>query len=280
MLSGCNAVITGADRGLGKAIAKEFLEQGASICICSRREDALKQAVFELREAKKNNVQKILYWKTDISRKDELDALYGFAVRELHQLDIVVNNAGIYGPIGPTDQVEWDGMEQVVRVNLMGTLYSMRKAVEIFKKQGCGGRIVNLSGGGASKGMPNFMGYAITKTAVVRATETMALEVEKDGIRINAVAPGALNTQMLEEALNAGEAAVGKLIYQKMLQQKASGGASLEYAASLVAYLSSGAADGINGKLISAVWDDWECEGFSNKETTRDPDMYTLRRMA
>lgn len=271
-------IITGADRGLGRDTAEIFVINGYNVCICSRNENALKGVAEALNENRVDSEQRVVYKRTDIGEIEDVDSLYDFAVKECGTPDVIVNNAGIYGPIGSTDVIDWEDMEQVVRINLMGTLYSMRKAVHLFKSKGIQGRIINLSGGGATKGIPNFMGYSITKAAVVRATETMAEEVREYGISINAIAPGALNTYMLQEALAAGEEAVGARFYQQLIQQKKNGGASLRNAAELIYYLANEASPKVTGRLFSAVWDAWRDINIHADEIEKS-DVYTLRRI-
>lgn len=278
MLENKKAIITGADQGLGREIAKEFLKQGASVCICSRNEGRLREAAEELERYKRKSAQQVIFKRTDIGRTEDLDALYAYTLQEFGVLHCVVNNAGIQGPIGDTAEVPWEGIEDVVRINLLGTLYSMRKAVAVFREQGTKGRIINLSGGGATGPRENFMGYAIAKTGVVRATETMAKETEKDGIAINAIAPGAMNTRMLDEILAAGEAVLGEKVYGQALKQREKGGISPERAAALVAYLASEKAGRISGRLISAVWDGWE-NFEAHMDEIEGSDLYTLRRI-
>lgn len=278
MLENKNAIVTGADQGLGREIAKEFLKQGASVCICSRDEGRLREAAKELEHYKRKSAQRVIFKRTDIGKTEDLDALYAYALQEFETLHCVVNNAGIQGPIGDTAEVSWEGIEDVVRINLLGTLYSMRKAVTVFRKQGTKGRIINLSGGGATGPRENFMGYAIAKTGVVRATETMAKETEKDGITINAIAPGAMNTRMLDEILSAGEDVLGEKVYGQALKQREKGGTSPERAAALVAYLASEKAGKISGRLISAVWDGWG-NFDAHMDEIEGSDLYTLRRI-
>ena len=278
MLEGKKALVTGADQGLGKEIAKEFIKQGASVCICSRDEGRLRETVKELEGFLKNAGQRVIFQKADVGITKDLDKLYDFVLQEFGTLDGVVNNAGIQGPIGDTTEVSWEGIEDVVRINLLGTLYSMRKAVSVFREQKKEGRIVNLSGGGATGPREYFMGYAIAKTGVVRATETMAKETEQDGIRINAIAPGAMNTRMLEEMLAAGETALGKKAYEQALGQKKKGGVPLEKAARLAAFLASDRAGTMSGRLISALWDGWE-NFDAHAEEIAGSDLYTLRRI-
>lgn len=278
MLSGKKALITGADQGLGKEIAKEFLEQGASVCICSRDEGRLREAAKELECCRKEENGKVIFRRADVGITEDLDGLYEYLLSEFGTLDCVVNNAGIQGPIGDSAEVSWGKIEEVIRINLLGTLYGMRKAVSVFRAQKKQGRIVNLSGGGATGPRENFMGYALSKTGVVRATEIMAKETEKDGIYINAIAPGAMNTRMLDEVLKAGEEAMGAGAYAQALKQKESGGVSPKKAAHLAAYLASDRSGKISGRLISALWDGWESFGTHEQEIMGS-DIYTLRRI-
>jgi 3-oxoacyl-[acyl-carrier protein] reductase len=140
------------------------------------------------------------------------------------------------------------------------------------------GKIINLSGGGATAPLPYISAYAASKAAVVRFTETIAEECKDYGIDVNAVAPGALNTRLLDEILVAGEEMVGKQFYEKALQQKEGGGTPLQKGADLCVYLASAESDGITGKLISAVWDPWPAFN-QRKAEIMSSDLYTLRRI-
>ena len=133
-------------------------------------------------------------------------------------------------------------------------------------------------GGGATAPLPNISAYATSKAAVVRLTETLAEEVKAVGIEINAVAPGALNTRMLDEILEAGPHRVGPTFYQKALKQQETGGAPPEKAAELCVYLASSQSDGITGKLLSALWDGWQ-HFEAHQQDIRNSDIYTLRRI-
>jgi NAD(P)-dependent dehydrogenase (short-subunit alcohol dehydrogenase family) len=146
-----------------------------------------------------------------------------------------------------------------------------------MKSQG-NGKIVQLSGGGATNPLPNLSAYAVSKAGIVRFIETLAIEVAEYAIDANAIAPGALNTRMLDEILASDSETVGKEFYERALQQKASGGAGLEKGASLAVFLGSAGSDGITGKLISAIWDPWE-ELDRYKADLEDSDIYTLRRI-
>ncbi len=271
--SGKNVLITGGSTGLGFETAKLFVNNGADITICSRNIDGIEAAASKLSCEKINQSQQIRFKKVDVGNPCEIDSLFGYSGIP----DVLVTCAGVYGPIGTIENNSWDEWEYAIRVNLIGTVYCIRKAVSLWKGANRGGKIICLSGGGATKGMPNFSSYAASKSAVVRTVETIALENKGTGIYINAIAPGALNTRMLDEALNAGEKAAGSDMYRKFIAQKENGGASIHNAAELIAYLASDISDGITGKLISAVWDDWKTF-HEHKAFLENPEIYTLRR--
>ena len=126
--------------------------------------------------------------------------------------------------------------------------------------------------------MPYLSAYAVSKAAVVRFAETLAGEVAEYGIDVNSVAPGALNTRLLDELLEAGAEKVGQAFYNDALRQKSAGGDSLEQAAALCVFLASSASNGITGKLLSAKWDPW-AELDRYKHDLRRSDIYTLRRI-
>jgi 3-oxoacyl-[acyl-carrier protein] reductase len=140
------------------------------------------------------------------------------------------------------------------------------------------GKIIQLSGGGATNPMPRISAYAVSKAAIVRFAETLAEEVRGTGIDINSIAPGALNTRMLDEVLEAGPDKVGKDFYERALKQRDNGGVPLQRGADLAIFLASRASDGITGKLISAVWDNWE-HWPEHLDKLSGSDVYTLRRI-
>jgi 3-oxoacyl-[acyl-carrier protein] reductase len=270
------AVISGASKGLGAAIAEAYVKAGASVVICARDNDRLLEKQAELKCISTGNA-KIMAIPTDISSPKEVDYLIKTTEAALGGIDILVANAGIYGPIGPLETLDWQAWSQSIDINLKGTILQCRSIIPVFKKQKHG-KIIIISGGGATKPMPNFSAYATAKAGVVRFSETLAEELRKFNIDVMAIAPGALNTGFLNEVLSAGPEKVGDHFYQAALEQEKSGGSPLELAANLSVYLASDAANGITGKLISAVWDRWSTlhEYFSEIANT---DIYTLRRV-
>ena len=277
MISGKNAIITGASVGLGREIAMTFVKNGANVCICAREGSELKNVTRLLNENKKFDDQIITCKETDIAYTNEVDSLFEYSEKIFGNIDVFVNNAGIYGPIGPIETNDWDSWEYACRVNFLGMIYFVRKSISHMKKNGRGGKIICLSGGGATKPMPNFSSYAATKAAVVRAAETFAIETRDFDIDINCLAPGALNTRLLDEALSVGKDILGEKKYAQLIEQKESGGASLKNAANCALFLASEKSNGITGRLISAVWDDWKSFP-ENWHKWADTDYFTLRR--
>lgn len=273
-LKGKNAVITGASRGLGKAIATEFVKQGANVLICARDTNRLMEVRAELREYGTD----VFILRADVSDKRKLDRIYNVAVDYFGKVDILVNNAGIQGAKGLIEDTDWDEWTRTIQTNLMSVVYLCRLFIPHFRKNGSG-KIINISGGGAANPRPYFSAYATSKAGVVRFSETIAEELRGSGVYVNCVAPGALNTSMLEEVLNAGEKKVGKEYYKKALLQKKMGGSSVENAAELVAFLGSDKSDEITGKLVSAIWDEWRWRLTAGVDEIKESDIYTLRRI-
>src|SRR4029077_7270097 len=120
------------------------------------------------------------------------------ALREFGRLDVLVNNAGIAGPIGPTEGVDWDEWIHAIEINLLGSVLLCRAVLPHFKQAGYG-KIVQLSGGGATNPLPLLSAYAASKAAVIRFMETLAEETRPHHIDVNSIAPGALNTRILDQ---------------------------------------------------------------------------------
>lgn len=268
------AVITGANRGLGEAIARAFAREGAGLVLAARDGVLLKQVATDLSTGAK---QKVEWVSADVSEAAGINAIRERALETFGRVDILVNNAGVYGPIGPFEEVDWQEWCQALNVNLFGTVAMSRAIVPIMKRQGYG-KIINLSGGGATAPLPRFTAYAASKAAVVRLTETIAEELAENHIDVNAIAPGALNTRLLDQVLEAGPERAGEDFYRRALKQNEEGGASLELAAELALFLASSESDGISGRLISAVWDDWHKFPIY-RERIQESDVFTLRRI-
>lgn len=275
-LVGKVALITGASQGLGYQIAKRFASEGANLIICSRSKNEIEDVVSEFSQDLGSD-QRIYGVDCDVSVQVEVDRLFELIENKFGNLDVLVNNAGIYGPLGPIEDNEWSKWVKAIEVNLIGSAYVMRKSIEVMKKQNSG-KIIQLSGGGATQPHPNASSYAASKAAVIRLAETLALEVAVFGIEINSIAPGAMNTRLFEQVIEAGADLVGQEFYEKTLKQKESGGSGFDNATSLAVFLACGESDGISGKLISAIWDDWE-HFPKSIDALNSSDIYTIRRI-
>lgn len=276
ILQGKNAIVTGATRGLGYAIAQKFVEEGASLVICGRNLVQLEKALNDLRSIRSEE-QQIIGFSLDVGDEKGVINLINTSIQKFQRIDIVVNNAGIYGPKGILEDVSSQEWIDAIHINLLSVFF-MCKAILPHMRENRKGKIINLSGGGATAPLPRISAYAASKAAVVRLTETLAEEYRENGIDINAIAPGALNTRLLDEVLSSGSEIVGKTFYEKALKQKNDGGTPLETGAALCAYLGSDQSDGITGKLISAVWDPWP-KLAEYHDDLNGSDIYTLRRI-
>ena len=277
ILNGKVAIVTGANQGLGLAISRKFMNAGASIVMCARNGDLLTRAQKELTIGLTPG-QIIEVVPADVSDLQSVEQLVKAALQRFGRIDILVNNAGIYGPMGPIEDVDWSQWIKAIEINLFGSILMCRAVLPTMKAQRQG-KIIQLSGGGATNPMPNISAYAVSKAAIVRFAETLAEELRYFNIDVNAIAPGALNSRMLDEVLAAGPEKVGQAFFDKSIKQKEIGGTGFDQGAELAVFLASDASNGITGKLISAVWDDWEhWPEHINELCTSD--VYTLRRIA
>ena len=272
-LSGLHAIITGGSQGLGKAIAAEFLREGAKVVICARDAALLAETRAELAAGG----GQVSAQACDVSDENQVAELTAFALRELGAVDILVCNAGVYGPMGPTEEVDMQEWKRAFEINLYGTLLPCRAAIPHLQRAERG-KIVIVSGGGATNPLPNISAYAASKAAVVRLMETLAEELKPSRIDVNAIAPGALRTRMMDQVLSAGAEKVGEAFFEKNRKWAQEGATPLALGAELCAYLASAESDGITGRLISAQWDPWP-RLREHRDELAGSDIYCLRRI-
>ncbi len=275
-LQGRAAIITGANQGLGLAIARAYVEAGADVLMCARDAGLLGQARAQV-SALSTPDQIVAAQVADVSKRADVECLAAKAFEMFPRLCVLVNNAGVYGPMGPLESVDWEAWTRAIEINLYGSVLMCRAVLPHFKAARYG-KIVQLSGGGATNPLPGISAYAASKAAIVRFAETLAEETREYHIDVNAIAPGALNTRMLDEALAAGPDRVGRSFYERAMRQKEQGGTPLDQGARLAVFLGSAASDGITAKLISAVWDPWETLP-AHLDDLRASDVYTIRRI-
>jgi NAD(P)-dependent dehydrogenase (short-subunit alcohol dehydrogenase family) len=185
-------IITGAASGIGKATAMLFANQGAQVVISDIQEAEGLAVAKEI----SNTGGKASFFKTDVSKPEEMEALVDFAVKTYGKLDIAVNNAGIGGEINPTADMSIEGWQKVISINLNSLFYGMKYQIQAMLKNGSGS-IVNISSILGSVGFAGSAGYAAAKHGVIGLTQTAAIEYSAQNIRINAVGPGFIETPLL-----------------------------------------------------------------------------------
>lgn len=269
------ALVTGGGHGLGKEIARAFLKAGFRVSICGRNQTRLDECRKELEAIAGPDA--ISVTRADVSEQDDVRRLVSETLEKFGQVDVLVNNAAVLGPLGSVESLDIKNWLKTIEINLCGTVLMSKELIPHFKSRKQG-RIINLSGGGATIGRPNFSAYAASKAAVVRFTETLAQELADHGITVNVVAPGALNTEMLEYTLAAGVDVVGETAFKQCREQKQTGGDPIESPCQLCVFLASDKASKISGRLISAKWDNWNALA-QHADQLVNSDIYTLRRI-
>jgi len=267
------ALVTGGSQGIGRAISEAFAKQGYSVVIFSRTQGEVQKAAAEIASYGLKCEGAAL----DVSDFRSVELAFASAAKKYGRIDVLVTCAGVYGPIGPLEENDPAQWEQAIRINLCGTVHSVRAALPYMKRQGSG-CIVTLAGGGVGGNgiKQNFSSYVTGKFGVCGFTEALSRELEGTGVRINAISPGAVNTRLLDQVLKAGDRA-GKEFLAASKKQKETGGTPLGAAASLALFLASKAAAGISGRTLSAVWD--KKERLSAIDWKSDKSIFTLRRI-
>jgi NAD(P)-dependent dehydrogenase (short-subunit alcohol dehydrogenase family) len=265
------ALLTGASRGIGRALAWSLVRAGAKLGLVARNAAALEEIVADIR----NGGGQALALPGDLANRGIIPGLVERARQELGEIDLLIHVAGIQGPIGPFQNNDLHAWEQVIRTNFLGAVWLLNAVLPsmIARRRG---KIINFSGGGATAPRPNFSAYAASKAALVRFTETLAVELKPYNIQANAVAPGAVNTQMLDEVIAAGDRAGEE--YHQALKRVQTGGTPVELVCELVLFLASPASGKLTGKLISAPHDPWR-EWVNKDDKLNDTPLYTIRRL-
>jgi len=185
------AVVTGANSGIGKAIAEKFISEGAKVVFSDVNGDESLVAGF------KDNA---LFIKCDVSKSADVENLVAVAIKKFGHLDIMVNNAGIGGLGGILDVTD-ENWDKTLGINLFGTMFGMRAAANAMKKAGISGSIINMSSILGKVGFAGAIAYCAAKGGVVQLTHAAALDLATDKIRVNAIAPGFIETNMTKDIL-------------------------------------------------------------------------------
>jgi NAD(P)-dependent dehydrogenase (short-subunit alcohol dehydrogenase family) len=192
----------------------------------------------------------------DVTDESDVKSMVEQTLARFQTIDILVNSAGIAGPVGPVQANDVSEWVRTVQVNLIGSFLCCHAVLPVMLGQDRG-RIVNLSGAGATNAWRDMSAYCSSKAAVVRLTETMSLELAETNVRVNVLGPGSVHTRMWEEILEGGTAAGNQELRERGEMVTTGGGASIDRAAELAVYLASDELGELNGRLISAT-----SEGF------------------
>ncbi len=272
-LDGQVAVVTGAGRGIGRAIALAYAREGAQLVLAARSESELQEAVGAVSELGAEAIAV----PTDVTSQQDTERLVQRVVERFGRIDVLVNNAGISGPVGPLQGNDIADWVATVNVNLTGTFLVCRAVIPQMLAQ-ARGRIINLSGAGATNAWSNMSAYCSSKAAVVRLTEVLAQELDGKGITVNALGPGSVHTSMWDRMTEQAAEAGADFIHELGLRVTSGGGASIDECAELAVWLASDESRALTGRLISAATDDFR--GLPPRiDDIMAGDAYTLRRV-
>jgi 3-oxoacyl-[acyl-carrier protein] reductase len=273
-LAGRIALVTGAGRGIGAEIAREFARQGADLVLSSRTPSELEAVGGDCRLLG-SECEPV---RADVGRLEDVEELVTSAVRRFGRIDVLVNAAAVIGAIGRLHETSPEDWEATVRTNLFGTVNTSRCALPSMLAAGSG-VIVNFSGGGAASPLANLSAYAVSKAAVVRLTDTLAEEVRDVGVMVYAVAPGMVDTGIHDPVLAAGPRAGAQYDRSAQLRDRQVPGISAGLVSQLVLFLVARRPAALSGRLISVAHDPWRRWEKSGSEALDGTAWYTLRRV-
>ena len=187
------AMVTGAGSGIGAAMARRFAEEGAKVVAADLNEDAAREVAAGIE--KHGGIAAAV--RQDVGDPASVEKSVEFALEKFGRLDVAVNNAGITGDLAPVADYSLDGWDKVIAVNLSGVFYGMKYQIPAMLRSG-GGSIVNIASILGSVAARDSAGYNAAKHGVVGLTKTAALEYSKDGVRVNAIGPGYIDTPLLQ----------------------------------------------------------------------------------
>jgi NAD(P)-dependent dehydrogenase (short-subunit alcohol dehydrogenase family) len=252
-------LIAGASGAIGAAVAKRFYEEGANLALTHRT-----AASHLLGKELRGGSGRVTWFQLDVTDWNQVQTVIRQVEEAFGCVDALVNCTGTMGPIGAFETLDVREWARAIETNLMGSVHLARAVLTGMKKRNRG-KILFFSGGGAAYARPFFSAYGSAKAALVRFAETLAQELASTNIHVNAIAPGAVNSRMWTE-MRAAAAVGGEALRKELQNMDETGGVPPERAAGLAAFLASDRSDGLIGRLMSAVWDDWEhVEGKNGK---------------
>ena len=244
------ALVTGASRGIGRAIAQAFLEEGAKVALCARTLAELET----LADSWNQKDRRALAIRCDVTSRDEVASAFGEVERTWGKLHVLVNNAGISGrtPMSPPDEDGGELWGRILDTNLTGSYLMTRHALPLM---GSGGRVVNMSSVLGRFGVPGYAAYCTAKHGILGFTRALALELAPRGITVNALCPGWVETDMADQGIRETAAVLG--VSPEAFREQAIAGVPLKRfldppeIAKLVLYLSSDDASGVTGQAYN-----------------------------
>jgi len=246
-LKGKNILITGASSGIGQAIAVRFAREGANVAINYRSGAAQAEATQAMvRSARTNGTGKEMLVQADVSQQDQVRAMFAGVIDSFGSLDVLVNNAGIQKPTA-SHEIEVEDFDRVLGVNLRGPFLCAREAIRHFLARGGGGVILNNSSVHEIIPKPKYLSYSISKGGMENLTKSLALEYAGQGIRVNAVGPGAVVTPINKAWIDSPKARGDVESHIPMTRA-----AAADEIASVFAFLASDDASYITGQTIFA----------------------------
>lgn len=268
------AIVTGGGRGIGAAVALALSREGGTVVAASRTTAELADVVGRITSTGGS----AMAVTADVSMPGDVRRLVDTVVAAHGRIDILVNAAGVYGPIGYTWEAAADEWAAAMSVNLLGTFYACHAVLPhmVSRRRG---KIINFSGGGATAPLPRFSAYGASKAGVVRLTETLAEELKEFNVQVNAIAPGAVDTRLQESVLAAGARAGDVGARMRKMRETGEGGVPAELAAELAVFLSSEPASALTGRLIAAPHDGWQSWDAKRIDDLMKLPWLTLRRM-
>ena len=271
MLQQKQIVITGASSGIGAALTRALAAEGQRVYACARRAD-------QLRHVTKDETVAFSHL-CDVSQEEQVVTFVKWVSSHTPKVDAFIHCAGAFGAIGPIQATDSQAWLQTIQTNLFGTYLMIKHLVSLLEKAEHP-RIVTFSGGGAFSPFANYSAYAASKAAVVRLTETVALELADRGIAVNSVAPGFVATEIHQATLRDGPERTGRTFFEQPQRLLQEGAVPMEIPVACVKFLLSDEAAGLTGKTLSASFDPWNTPAFVELIPTLNvSDVYTLRRI-
>ncbi|HUN75463.1 MAG TPA: SDR family oxidoreductase [Steroidobacteraceae bacterium] len=251
-LAGQSALVTGAGRGIGRAIARRLAAEGAGVTLIARTRAQLEEAVDQIRR----DGGDALAVEADVTSAPAVSAAVAAAAARFGSVSILVNNAGIpgpYGPIGVVDPLEWWGAQQV---NVLGPLLLMSALIPAMRAKH-EGRIINIVSSAGVDPVPHLSAYAVSKTTLVRLSETVDLELREHGVRAFALHPGTITTEMAKLTIGSPEAQRWVPQGVAMLRGRTPEDSAKDLArcCDVVAALAAKRYDALGGRYLDLWWD-------------------------